>query len=164
MAISAGVQAIIDGIKPISTSFREKVPYQSIVDPNMISGFANEQVNPEAYAQAAQGFRTNLANQYKIGGNRFGGAKQKNQNLLNSYESQRQDNLATFRNQMQGDLASTYGQYEKDYMTDPNAGYLSDFIGKYQGNPQAAQTFARDLGYASNTNGSYQPQGTFRGW
>jgi hypothetical protein len=159
----------LDQMKPINTTFRELVPWENVVNPGLIDQFANEQVNNDAYARAASGYRNTMGSLYGSGGNRFGAAKQIGQNTLNQYERQRQDELSQFRNLMAGNLGATYRQYEQDYNEDPNAGYVASFVEQYKNlNPEAFRSLNNQLGQSLNSNplsAGYSPlQGTFRGY
>ena len=159
------LKPILHKIKPINKTFRELVPYENLVNPGVINDFANEQVNPDAYAQAAGSYRNTLGNLYRQGGNRFGGGQQKLQQNLNTSERARQDTLGQFRNLMEGNLADTYRQYELGFNEDPNAGWVSDFMNPYKTNPnQSTQNLASMYGYQNQPSGYSALPGMFRGY
>jgi len=168
-AVTAWLQPWLNQMKPINETFRQKVPYEKIVNPTVINEFAEEQVNPDAYQQASRGFSNNLSNQYMQGSNRFGAGKQQSQDLLNTYERSRQDQLQQFRNAMAGNLGEAYRQYELGYNEDPNAGYVASFMGNYANQPASTvNNLNQQLGYSFNQNplsNNYSPlRGEFRGW
>lgn len=105
--------------KPI-TPFEQFLPYDKIFNSNLITGIAENQINPEVARAQDQGIFDFERGLGQTGGFRFGMAEMDRKNLLNSFERDRKQRIASFIDSISNLTNDWYNKQKETYYKTPS--------------------------------------------
>lgn len=125
-------------------AFSDILPYDKVFNPTLITALAESQINPEVgrqKLQASRGLESELASSGQF---RTGIAGVQRQQLSDTYERQRREQVEQFRGGIQDPLTDWYNRQYELYGKSPSA-YVAPEVPSYesfiQGNPALAAAY-----------------------
>lgn len=134
-------------------SFEKLLPYEKVFNKNLITGFAESQINPEIARQKYTSLRNLQGNLAASGMFRTGRGAQARTGLESDIERQRKEQVQGFTDTIGQYTTDWYNKQKTDYYNNPNAykmPTLTSFEEFAQANPSMLQAYEKQTNIPTN--------------